>query len=77
MLDERVSVLYSYPRRRANGVSVDSETEGRGAGDQPAWPQRMLDNIWVLLALGVLIPAVLYLGWGLWELAELPTWGGQ
>jgi hypothetical protein len=43
---------------------------------QPPWPQRMLDNIWVLLALGVLIPAVLYLGWGLWELAELPTWGG-
>jgi hypothetical protein len=41
------------------------------------WPQRMLDNLWLLLALGVLIPAVLYLGWGLWELFELPTWGGQ
>jgi hypothetical protein len=40
------------------------------------WPQRMLDNLWVLLALAILIPGILYLGWGLWELAELPTWGG-
>lgn len=44
---------------------------------EPALPQRLLDNLWFLLALGVLVPAVLYLGWGLWELAELPTWGGQ
>jgi hypothetical protein len=39
------------------------------------WQQRMLDNIWVLLALSIVVPGVLYLGWGLWELAELPTWG--
>jgi hypothetical protein len=37
----------------------------------------MMDNLWILLALGVLIPAVLYLGWGLWEFVELSTWGGQ
>jgi hypothetical protein len=38
--------------------------------------QRLLDNLWLLLALSIIIPGVLYLGWGLWELAELPTWGG-
>ena len=45
--------------------------------DDVAWQQRFLDNIWVLLALSVVVPGVLYLGWGLWELAELPTWGGR
>jgi hypothetical protein len=44
--------------------------------DEVPWPQRMLDNLWLLLALSILIPGILYLGWGLWELAELPTWGG-
>lgn len=39
--------------------------------------QRLLDNLWLLLALSVLIPTVLYLGWGLWEIAELQIWGGQ
>jgi hypothetical protein len=40
------------------------------------WPQRALDNFWVLLALSVLIPGLMYLAWGLWELVDLPTWGG-
>jgi hypothetical protein len=49
--------------------------EPRSDRDIP-WQQRALDNLWLLIALSVVIPAVLYLGWGLWELAELPTWGG-
>jgi hypothetical protein len=48
-----------------------------GPDEPPSLPQRIMDNLWILLALGVLIPAVLYLGWGLWEFAELPAWGGQ
>lgn len=57
---------------------MDADAEGSPdvADRQPSWPQRVLDNLWLLLTLGVVIPAVLYLGWGLWELAELPTWGG-
>ena len=39
--------------------------------------QRLLDNLWLLLLISVAVPSVLYLGWGLWELAELPTWGGM
>jgi hypothetical protein len=56
-------------------VNDDPPVEQEGV-DNP-WPQRMLDNLWLLLAVGVLVPAVMYLGWGLWELAELPTWGGR
>ena len=79
MLDVPTCVLYPFVRPTTTiGVSVDAEAGPTpGAGDQePSWPQRMLDNLWVLLALGVVIPGILYLGWGLWELAELPTWGG-
>ncbi len=50
-------------------VDVDS--------DQLPWQQRLLDNIWLLLAISLVVPGLLYLGWGLWELAELPMWGGR
>ena len=53
----------------------EEHVSGPSQGEVP-WPQRALDNLWLLLALSVLIPTVLYLVWGLWEIAELPTWGG-
>jgi hypothetical protein len=58
-------------------VTTDDEPGEATEELEPSLPQRLLDNLWFLLALGVLIPAVLYLGWGLWEFAELPQWGGQ
>jgi hypothetical protein len=59
------------------GTRMSEEPARTDAGGEPSWQQRALDNLWLLLALGVLIPAVIYLGWGLWELAELPSWGGR
>lgn len=53
----------------------DEPTTQAEIGTRP-WPQRLLDNLWLLLALSIIVPGVLYLGWGLWELAELPTWSG-
>jgi cytochrome c-type biogenesis protein CcmH/NrfG len=50
---------------------VSEETEAT------PWQQRTLDNLWLLIAISVVVPGVLYLGWGLWEIVELPTWGGQ
>jgi hypothetical protein len=50
----------------------------RSAGPPPFAPdpiplgQRLFDNIFLLLAAGLLIVFVLYTGWGLWELATLP-----
>lgn len=35
--------------------------------------QRILDNPFLLLFLGVTIPAVFYLMWGLIELTQMPT----
>lgn len=34
--------------------------------------QRFFDNIFVLLALGILVMVVLYTGWGMWEVLTLP-----
>ena len=47
-----------------------------GEKSRVAWQQKILDNIWLLLVAGILIPTVIYILWGLWELAEVPLWGG-
>ena len=35
--------------------------------------QRLYDNIFVLLAAGVGFMALVYTGWGLWEILSLPA----
>lgn len=50
--------------------------EAKDHRDEVPWQQRALDNLWLLLVLSIVIPTGLYLAWGLWELAELPRWGG-
>jgi hypothetical protein len=34
--------------------------------------QRLFDSVFLLLGAGILIMAVLYTGWGLWEILSLP-----
>jgi hypothetical protein len=34
--------------------------------------QRLFDNIFLLLAAGIVVVFVLYTGWGLWEILTLP-----
>ena len=34
--------------------------------------QRLYDNVFLLLVLGIAVMAVLYTGWGLWEILTLP-----
>ena len=34
--------------------------------------QRLFDNIYLLLVAGVAIMAVVYTGWGLWEILTMP-----
>jgi hypothetical protein len=53
-----------------------AKTTGR-AGQPPAdtavpFMQRLLDNPFLLLFLGVAVPAVFYLMWGLMELTQVP-----
>ena len=43
------------------------------ANETPIHPiQRLMDNPWLLLALGVLVPVLSYTVWGWIELATLP-----
>lgn len=35
--------------------------------------QRLFDNVFLLLAAGLLVMFILYTGWGLWEITSLPT----
>ncbi|MEO3427421.1 hypothetical protein AAFN88_01090 [Pelagibius sp. CAU 1746] len=55
----------------------DSDTAETGGGEtakQEPVPvmQRVLDNPFLLLFLGVTIPAVLYIVWGVMEVASVP-----
>jgi hypothetical protein len=45
---------------------------GEPAGERIPFMQRVLDNHFLLLFLGVTIPAVLYLMWGVMEVANIP-----
>ena len=51
-----------------------TETAPQGATKQEPIPmmQRILDNPFLLLFLGVTIPTVLYILWGVMEVASIP-----
>lgn len=34
--------------------------------------QRLFDNMYLLLALGVIVMLVVFTGWGLWEILSMP-----
>lgn len=50
------------------------EAERSAAHGEEAIPlaQRLFDNVWLLLGVGLLVMFVLYTGWGLWEILTLP-----
>jgi hypothetical protein len=37
----------------------------------PFW-QRVFDNVWLMLALGLIVMLLVFTGWGLWEILTLP-----
>ncbi len=41
--------------------------------ERPPLGQRLFDNVFLLLAVGMLIMFVVYTGWGMWELATMPA----
>jgi hypothetical protein len=40
--------------------------------DRPPLGQRLLDNMFLLLIVGIAVMLVVYTGWGLWEITSLP-----
>ena len=53
-------------------ASIDDVTRPRDAEEPPPLGQRLYDNMFLLLVLGVVIMLVVYTGWGLWELVTMP-----
>jgi len=56
-------------------ANSETSTEGRKDPDPDAQVpamQRVLDNPFLLLFLGVTVPAVLYIIWGVMEVASVP-----
>jgi hypothetical protein len=57
-------------------MSDASGIKENGSDEPPTEPvpvmQRVLDNPFLLLFLGITIPAVLYLIWGIMEVASVP-----
>ncbi len=54
-------------------TSGEAEARRAGQGDEriPAM-QRLLDNPFLLLFIGVAVPAVFYLIWGVMEITQIP-----
>ncbi len=40
--------------------------------ERPPLGQRLFDNVFLLLAVGMVIMLVVYTGWGLWEINSMP-----
>lgn len=53
-----------------------TETTRHASADETQEPvplmQQLLDNPFLLLFLGVAVPSVLYLVWGVWDILTLP-----
>jgi hypothetical protein len=46
--------------------------ESSGA-ERPPIGQRLFDNMYLLLALGLLVMLIVFTAWGLWEILDMPT----
>lgn len=53
-------------------MSIGSEPGDERPPERPPFFQRLLDNPFLLLFLGVTIPTVLYLIWGIMEIIQIP-----
>ncbi|WP_413875770.1 hypothetical protein [Albidovulum sp.] len=55
-----------------DGKSRDAGTDG-GRPENIPFMQQVLDNPFLLLFLGITIPTVLYIVWGVMEIASIPV----
>ncbi|MBZ0123222.1 MAG: hypothetical protein K8F31_04990 [Roseovarius sp.] len=52
---------------------TDTKRESAAPTERPPAMQQILDNPFLLLFLGVTIPTVLYIVWGVMEIASVPV----
>ena len=60
-------------RARGNVADMATSTGASHSDDPVPLGQRLFDNIFLLLALGLVVVFTLYTGWGLWEITSLPA----
>lgn len=55
-------------------MTDEQNSEDRGSTDDEQLPfmQRLLDNPFLLLFLGVAVPTVFYIIWGIMEITQIP-----
>jgi hypothetical protein len=51
---------------------ADRQIEDDSGEEEIPFGQRFFDSPFVLLALGIVIMAIFFTGWGLWEIMSLP-----
>ncbi|EPX77162.1 hypothetical protein [Litoreibacter arenae] len=56
-----------------NNSDNNPETNSAGPPERVPFMQQVLDNPFLLLFLGITIPTVLYLVWGVMEIASVPV----
>jgi hypothetical protein len=49
-----------------------SPADSQESAETPPLGQRLFDNMYLLLALGVLVMLVIFTGWGMWEILSMP-----
>ena len=47
-------------------------TSESSSNDRPRWQQVIFDDIFLILMLGLVVPTLFYLVWGLMDLASVP-----
>ncbi|HUT51353.1 MAG TPA: hypothetical protein VM325_18635 [Alphaproteobacteria bacterium] len=53
-------------------MAAENQEEVQDIAERTPVMQRVLDNPFLLLFLGVAVPTVLYLMWGVMEIAQIP-----
>ena len=49
-----------------------SNVDANEDAERPPFGQRLFDNMYVLLALGVLVMLGIFTAWGMWEIFSMP-----
>ncbi len=58
--------------QRKESVAMSEQTTGSGAPVRVPFMQRVLDNPFILLFIGIVFPAVFYIIWGIMEIVNIP-----
>ena len=70
---ERISIYYKTILRETNTVNQETEvTQVTQQTERVPVMQRVLENPFLLLFIGVVVPTVFYVVWGIMELVSIP-----